>query len=384
VCTPGTSLSFTNDGQLSITSPAGSAGVVDVRVKTAAGTSPITGHDQFTYTSTAPGTVFDWTVDFDTNCTGGCPAAGTQVTLPIMANIFNSSSIGSYLSDSYWDYVANVQCFPYYPGGIPTNCTPTTEKMIQIVAGGKTGNGLQITYKAGSIGYNGSCCGQNPQLGLSFSAAFNVMDVQWDEYLVPGFSLFNQNDNVNYSITKHGMLIGFSSNGNLPSSQHQPMIYGEYNGGSITDRGALEWISMGDGGVNAVTVENGGYCLDIVPGNWYHFELQMALGPNGWNRGWVTVPNGTKYQYSNWYSSLSVDSCPGGLGGQASAYQNSASSSTDPISTTNTTTINNLTNNAGNRRLYIDNHYGGGASNQAARVDSYVIYDNIRVIGSNR
>lgn len=322
--------------------------------------------------------VFNWTVDFDNNCTGGCPASGTQVTLPVAANIFNDPSIGQYQSDMYWDYVANAQCYPTYPGGISANCTPTQTNMFQIVANGKSGRGLQVTYKANSIGYNGPCCGQNPQLSLLLNPAYNIIDVQWDEYLVPGFSVFNQGA-PNYSITKHGLLVTFGVGAGLPSSSLQTMLYGNTNGSA-----AFEWINMGDGGVNQVTVESGGYCTEQAVGQWYHFETQIALGPNGWIRAWMTTPSGARYQYDNWPASAATVNCPGGVGGQAGGYENAASSSTDPISTSDTTTLNALTNNFGNRKILIDNHFGGGSTQQAAKVDSFVIYDNIHVTAYKR
>lgn len=66
--------SVTSDTQISATSPAGTAGVVDIRVTTPGGTSPVSTADQFTYVAAAP------TVT-SLSPTGGPTTGGTSVII---------------------------------------------------------------------------------------------------------------------------------------------------------------------------------------------------------------------------------------------------------------------------------------------------------------
>ncbi len=70
---PGTGLTVNNDGQITVTAPAGAAGVADIRVTTPLGTSPNTSADDFTYYT--PPTITSISPSVGPN------AGGTSVTI---------------------------------------------------------------------------------------------------------------------------------------------------------------------------------------------------------------------------------------------------------------------------------------------------------------
>jgi hypothetical protein len=72
--TPGTSLVVNSNTSVTVTSPAGAVGTVDVRVVTPSGTSPVVGGDAFTYSTSLPTVA-------SISPTSGPTAGGTTVTI---------------------------------------------------------------------------------------------------------------------------------------------------------------------------------------------------------------------------------------------------------------------------------------------------------------
>lgn len=153
--------------------------------------------------------VTNWTVTFDNQTVGQRFDWSTQHAT------FNDPSINLWINGNYV-YSNNAACATYNgttDGPQTSPCSPAPTVAAQIVADGKSGNGLQVLADNGLCGYNVNGFG-TPSFDLGFGVAYNVIDVEWDEMWRPGFDLHSEG--------KIGLLVTFKD----PSL---PIWYGMQN-----------------------------------------------------------------------------------------------------------------------------------------------------------
>jgi hypothetical protein len=299
--------------------------------------------------------VFEWTVDFDTNCASTCPAAGTTISSSVLSNIFHFPSIASASSQQNNDL---------------------------IVAKGNGGNALEMNQPAGSIDY--VCCVVDLTLNNSGAGAFNYYVVEWDQkYEDSTISPNGLNYDFNTGgggvtcngVGKPGMAFNFTNgsvnNGgggnqeiffddNCTSFGSQPYIARNFPYTSFNGVVLAQQTNHPPGGGTSSSPYTGA----IVPGVWYHKKIEIVLGPQGWFRYYMNNGPGSPLVLYNSFSR-------GGLSG--------TDSFSDPHAVTDYPTPS----------LSMIPHFGGGASGpppngNGPAHNSYMLWDNIHVTGYNR
>lgn len=309
--------------------------------------------------------VLDFTVTFEN------VPVGQRLDWPTMKTLFNDPSVGG-LANYNYVYTNNTACMTTNGTTDSANnpCTPAPRVAAQIVSDGKSGNGLQVLADNGLCGYDVNGFG-TPHFGIGLLPTYNVIDVEWDEMWRPGFDLHSEG--------KIGILTLFKD----PSL---PLWYGPQNMfykdsvGSTTKFSPV-MLNMGDYGTSnprGSVVE-----AQVYPtpewnlGQWYHFKVEIALGPNGWYKAWV---DGVLYN--------SYPPNPGNVSPTSSGQSIAGGpSTTDAITTTNPTPLA-----TGDKSVNIQPHFGGQpdhttwalGSGDCMRTNSYIVYDNIHVTAYNK
>jgi hypothetical protein len=253
--------------------------------------------------------VTDYIVDFDSNCTGGCPTQGTQVTYPVQQKIFHDSSVTAWANLNYVWASGNSASQPVnagcqYPVTPSTDCIPGTS--ILAIAAGKTGNGLAVTLPTGNVGYMQDGYGQPQMIMYMGGGGFNVIDLEWDEQEKTGWSIpqggcggcvkigldpvFWIPSGTNQGGTQEGgEILGqncYSQGCPSPTNTFWIYAYSDDNiPGTTTTCPQLGYTFPCYSGGNTLqaaynNINNSSGWLSV--GTWYHYHIQLALGPHGW------------------------------------------------------------------------------------------------------
>lgn len=309
--------------------------------------------------------IFDWTATFDNQ------TVGQSLDWQTLTAVFNDPSINAWVNKNYV-YSNNTPCETWNgstdTSGMACSLAPTIAG--QIVSDGQSGNGLQVLADNGLCGYAINGFGV-PSFGVNFSPSYNVIHVAWDEMWRPGFDLHSEG--------KIGILTTFKD----PSL---PIWYGPqnmfYNSNGSTTSFVPIMLNMGDYSTSnprgAVVEAQVSPPTNWNLGEWYHIEVEIALGPNGYYKAWV---NGV--QYNNYPPN------PGNLNGGGGESISGGPSATDAITTSNPSP---LATGAGLRGFGIQPHFGGQpdhttwaiGSGDCMRTNSYIVYDNIHITAYNR
>jgi hypothetical protein len=235
--------------------------------------------------------------------------------------------------------------------------------------GGKTGNGLQTLQPVDNCGYPQTGWGYTSDLYHLGTQNINIMNIEWDELLVTGWSstastiakigTFNLIDNPsvdnNFFYNVGELIINYADS---------PLYYS----GEIQGRGYTTYDSTS--ALYNASNSTANPCPGCMTTNtWYHFRQQIAVGPNGWIKTWITDPN--KYSGQPVLMS-SVTRMSTSTGVVATAAQAATFS---------------------RNQFDIYSHFGGcgGAGcgtnspgGNCATTNSYQIYDNLHVTGYRR
>ena len=244
---------------------------------------------------TTPTTTYTPVLDFTLTFDGF--AAGTRVDLPTQQLVFQSPNNNfNYWHNYNYNAAAGGPCPD--PGkdtaGQGATCVLAPTASLQIVSGGNPNNAFQQTYPTGSSSnISPACCGLEGGVWigqrLSIPGGANVIDLEWDQFIVPGFDLSTSADG------KIGPTIYFVDPTSGRGAECTMQI--EFFGSSVNV------INLSDGGSPGgavVEMQNGPQASGAKPqfqtGGWVHWRTQNAIGPNlpnSWCKVWLTPIGGT-------------------------------------------------------------------------------------------
>jgi hypothetical protein len=174
--TPGTGLSITSDTSLTVTSPAGSAGTVDVTVVNPTGTSATGVADSFTYSAGAPaGLYFAGIVQ--SSGTSTCAAPPVSTAIACTASSMGAS--GTFTANVEFVNAGGTPVSNTSGGSITINCAQTTITSpggtvlpaSSTIAPGATATASTFQLKGGGSGWKGTMTCTATVSGTTYSIA---------------------------------------------------------------------------------------------------------------------------------------------------------------------------------------------------------------------